>query len=215
MPSPDAAAYYRTPTPDEPIKTGDIFLGGALVAPGDPLLSLSPERTLRPPGSIATAYEGPIYAHSAPSRDVLDLGPIVDEPVVGIGYVMLLSYTCDYAEPARDHALRLIAPLWDLFALPNANGLRGFVWNHPERCPAIFYPLPARDGHFGSSYVNLRQLGLVQREMLPASGRVASLQQPVKHLLWQKLAFFLTRVRPTLEQLHTVDEGYPSPQARP
>ena len=135
--------------------------------------------------------------------------------MVGIGYVMLLSYTCDYAEPARDHALRLIAPLWDLLALPNTNGLRGFVWNHPERCPAIFYPLPARDGHFGSSYVNLRQLGLVQRAMLPASGRVASLQQPVKHLLWQKLAFFLTRVRPTLEQLHTVDEGYPSPEARP
>ena len=99
MPSPDAAAYYRTPTPDEPIKTGDIFLGGALVAPGDPLLSLSPEWTLRPPGSIATSYDGPIYAHSAPSRDVLDLGPIVDEPVVGIGYVMLLSYTCDDAEP--------------------------------------------------------------------------------------------------------------------
>ncbi len=215
MPAPDPATYFWTPTPDEPIKTGNIFLGGALVAPGDPLLSLSPERTLRPPGGIATSYDGPIYAHSAPSRDVLDLGPIVDEPLVGIGYVILLSYTCDYAEPARDHALRLIAPLWDLFALPNANGLRGFVWNHPERCPAIFYPLPARDGHFGPSYINLRQLGLVQREMLPTSGRVASLQQPMKHLLWQNMAFFLTRVRPTLGQLQRVDEGYPSPEARP
>jgi len=67
VPSPDAAAYYRTPTPDEPIKTGDIFLGGALVAPGDPRLSLSPRTDV------------------APSRDVLDLGPLVDEPVVGIG----------------------------------------------------------------------------------------------------------------------------------
>jgi hypothetical protein len=215
VPAPDSTAYYRTPTPDEPIKTGDIFLGGALVALGDPLLSLSRETELRPPGGIATSYAGSIDAHSAPSRDVLDLGPIVDEPLVGTGYVIVLSYTCDYAEPARDHPLRLIAPLWDLFALPNTNGLRGFVWNHPERCPAIFYPVPARDGHFGPSYVNLRQLGMVQREMLPASGRVVSLQQPMKHLLWQKLAFFLTRVRPTLEQLQEIDEGYPSPEARP
>jgi hypothetical protein len=85
VPAPDAAASYRTPTPDEPIKTGGIFLGGALIAPGDPLLSLSPERTLRPPGGMGTSCDGPTYAHSAPSRDVLDLGPIVDEPVVGIG----------------------------------------------------------------------------------------------------------------------------------
>lgn len=215
MPPPDPAAYYRLPLPDEPIKTGDIFLGGALVAPGDPLLSLAPDFDARPFGGIATSYDGPIHAHSAPSRDIVSLGPIVEPPVVGNGYVILLSYTCDFAEPAKDDAFRLIAPLWHLFALPNTSGLRGFVWNYPERCPAIFYPLPALNGHFGPTYANLRQLGLVQHEMLPIGGRVASLNQPAKHLLWQKLGFFFTRVRPTLDQLQSVDASYPSTAERP
>lgn len=215
MAEPDAARYYRPLDADEPIKTGDIFFGGALVAPGDPLLSLARGSALRPPGTVATYYDGPILAHSAPSRDTGFLGPIVDEPVVGIGYVMLLSYTCDYAEPARDHPLRLVAPLWDLYALPNENGLRGFVWKRPNQCPAIYYPLPALDGHFGPAYVNLRQMGLVQREVLPLPGRAAALQQPAKHLLWQKLAFFFTRVRPTREQLESVEASYNSPEAWP
>jgi hypothetical protein len=142
VPAPDPAAYYRPPTFDEPIKTGDNFLGGAPVAPGDPLLSLSPEQSLRSQGSVATAYAGPIYAHSAPSRDVRDLGPIVDEPVVGIGYVVLLSYTRDYAEPARDHPLRLITPLWDLFALPDTNGLRESSGTIRSDVPRSSIPCP-------------------------------------------------------------------------
>jgi hypothetical protein len=215
VPTPESAAYYRIPELHEPIKTGDVFIGGALVAPGDPLLSLSADFEPRSPGRVTTSYDGPIYAHSAPSRDLRDLGPIVDDPVVGFGYVMLLSYTCDYSEPAKDHALRLIVPLWALSALPNANGLRGFVWNHPDRCPAIFYPLPPLAGHFDAAYVNLRQMGLVQREMLPPSGRIAALSQPAKHLLWQKLAFFLTRVKPTTEQLSEIDSRYPSPDEYP
>ncbi|MGH2460327.1 MAG: hypothetical protein ACRDIY_15845 [Chloroflexota bacterium] len=215
MPAPESAAYYRTPAPDEPIKTGDIFIGGALVAPGDPLLSLAPGFELRPPNRIATSYEGVIFAHSAPSREIVGVGPIVDDPLVGVGYVMPLSYTCDYSEPAKDHAHRLVAPLWNLSALPNDNGLRGFVWNHPDRCPTIFYPLPPLTGRFDPAYVNLRQMGLVQRELLVPHGRVAALQQSAKHLLWQKLAFFLTRIKPTIEQLKEVDSRYPSPEERP
>ncbi len=215
MPEPTFEGHYRPVGPDEPVKTGDIFLGGALVAPANPLLSLDGEFELRLPGAVATDYSGPIRPHSAPIRDAAALGAVVEEPLVGIGYVMLLSYTCDYAEPARNHPFRLVAPLWDLYALPDAGGLRGFVWKHPERCPSIYYPVPALPGHFGPSYVNLRQAGLVQREMLPAAARVAALQQAAKHLLWQKLAFFLTRVRLTDEQLQAVETQYSSPSELP
>jgi hypothetical protein len=215
VPEPTLDAYYRPVEPSDPIKTGDIFLGGAIMAPAEPLLSLSPAFELRPPGAVATDYTGPIHPHSAPIRDAASLGAVVEEPLVGIGYVMLLSYTCDYAEPAKDHPYRLVAPLWDLYALPNADGLRGFVWKHPERCPAIYYPVPALPGHFDASYVNLRQAGMVQREMLPPAARVAALQQPAKHLLWQKLAFFLTRVRLTEEQLQAIEAQYTSASELP
>lgn len=211
MPEPTFDAYYRRVDPADPVKTGDIFLGGVLVPPADPLLSLDTEFELRPAGAVATGYSGPIHPHSAPIRDAASLGAVVEEPLVGIGYVVLLSYTCDYAEPAKDHPYRLVAPLWDLYALPDSDGLRGFVWKHPERCPSIYYPLPALPGHFQASYLNLRQTGLLQHEMLPTSARVAALHQPAKHLLWQKLAFFFTRVRLADEQLQAVEAQYSSP----
>lgn len=215
MPEPTVATYFRQVGTSDPIKTGDIFLGGALVAPADPLLSLDTGFELRPDGAVATQYSGPIHPHSAPPRDSTSLGAVVEEPLAGIGYVMLISYTCDYSEPAKDHPYRLVAPLWDLYALPNADGLRGFVWKHPERCPSIYYPVPALSGHFDASFVNLRLTGLVQRELLPVEARVASLCQPAKHLLWQKLAFFHTRVRLTEQQLDAIEAQYSSPSELP
>jgi len=143
VPEPTFEGYYRPVDPTDPIKTGDIFLGGTLTAPADPLLSLDAEFELRPPGAVATDYSGPIHPHSAPFREAVSVGAVVEEPLVGNGYVTLVSYTCDYAEPAKDHPHRLVAPLWHLYALPDADGLRGFVWKHPERCPSIYYPVPA------------------------------------------------------------------------
>lgn len=214
MPAPTAEAYYRFPSLDEPIKTGDVFRGGAIVAPDEPLLTLAPGFDPRPDGRPARDYSGPIFAHDAPA-DVADVA-LVETALVGIGYVMLVSYTCDYSEPGKDHPLRFVVPLHPLAALPTEQGLRGFVWHYPERCPSIFFPLPPLDGHYAQeAFVNLRQIGLLHREVLPVAQRVAALQQPAKHLLWQKLAFMFTRVRITSEQLGAVDARYPSPAARP
>ncbi len=215
MPEPTPAAYYRHPEPSEPIKTGDIFVGGALVSPDNPLLSLREDFELGPESGPETYYQGPITAYEAPIHDATHVGALVDLPIFGIGYVILLSYTCDYSEPAKDHPFRLVAPLWDLFGLPPDNGLRGFVWKRPADCPAIYYPLPPLRGHFGQSYVNLRQMGIIHREVIPANARVASLTQPAKHLLWRKLALFLTRVRVTEAQLDEIDARYPSAAEQP
>jgi hypothetical protein len=215
VPEPTFAGYFRQAVTTDPIKTGDIFFGGVLAAPADPVLSLDATFELRADGAIATQYSGPIHPHSAPLHDSASLGAVVEQPLVGIGYVMMISYTCDYAEPAKDHPYRLVAPLWDLYALPESDGLRGFVWKHPDRCPSIYYPLPELQGHFGASFVNLRLTGLVQRELLPVEARVASLCQPAKRLLWQKLAFFHTRAHLTDQQIDEIEAQYSSPSALP
>lgn len=214
MPEPEAELWYSQPSPDGPIKTGDIFRGGALVAPGEPLLSLSPDLELRDPAGVAATYNGPIQSRPAPAQLAEPLGPVVEDAYFDLGYVILLSYTCDYSEPAKDHPLRLVSPLWNLYALPDKNGFRGLVWKHSERI-ATHYPLPALFDQFDSCYVNLRFMGLVQREMLPVTARVAALQQSAKHTLWQKVTYFLTRVRITTPQLEEIDSKYASAAERP
>jgi hypothetical protein len=214
VPEPTPSTYFREVAPNEPIKTGDIFVGGVLVAPAAPVLSLDSRFELRSE-PVATEYSGPIYPSEPPLGQSAALGAVVEEPLVGIGYVMMLSYTCDYAEPPKDHPYRLVAPLWDLYAMPDNNGLRGFVWKRPDQCPCIYYPLPALPPHFGDSFINLRYTGMLRREQLPAEARVAALCQPAKHLLWKKLAFFHTRVALTDEQLDAVERQYSSPSELP
>src|SRR5438270_659443 len=112
MAPPTISSWYHFPMQEVPVKTGDIFPGGAIVAPNNPILTLDPStRPLREPEPL-TSYAGRISAHHAPIDPTESIGPLVDDAIVGIGYYILLSYTCDYSEPAKDHPLRFIAPLW-------------------------------------------------------------------------------------------------------